>query len=38
MYYIYGIEENDASQQNIYTIIWYLKRNNRSMKTIFIAC
>ena len=28
MYYIYGIEENNISQENLYSMIWYLTRNN----------
>ena len=37
MYSIYGIQESDVSQENIYYIIWYLKRNNCVLKNIFIV-
>ena len=38
MYSIYGIEENDVSQQKLYNILWYLKINNIVVKTLFIVC
>ena len=36
MYYIYGIKESNASQENLRYIIWYLKRNNCVCETLFI--
>ena len=38
VYSIYSIEENDISWENLYYIIWCLKRNNFVAKTIFIVC
>ena len=38
MHYIYGIEESGVSWENLCYIIWYLKRNNCIVKTLFIAC
>ena len=38
MYSVYGIEENDISQQSFYNFIWYLKRNNIVVNFILIVC
>ena len=37
MYSIYVIEESDVSQENRYNFIWYLKRDNYAVKTLFIV-
>ena len=37
MYYIYGIEENNVSRLYIYSVIWYLMKNNIFVKTLHIV-
>ena len=38
VYSIYGIEESDVSGENLYYIIWYLKRKKCIVKNLFIMC
>ena len=38
VYFIFAIEVSDSSQENLCYIIWYVKRNNCVLNTVFILC